>query len=315
MSEILFMPEQRGYPADYLRGRLSGRREGLIADWERLLSTADPLQGLALEEHSDEGIWRRLLAEYAWAWRQMEPKLRRTFAPYFTLVEFQTLVKVLRLHQEGGSERGAQLLEQSQLNPAIKALLLSEGGLDTVMAGLVPLLGAIDRRFYRLEEAFREEKLSGFELRLAGLCLEYQAERKMHPVMETFFRLSIDHCNLLAIAKHQRWGVDTAPTMIRGGHLSASRLEEAAKRGDGGALAELVRQAVGREVSKEDMEQLEPLLLAALTREIRRMGRCDDEIGPILDYLWRRFMEARNLGILFHGTRLDRDTVRAELVQ
>lgn len=314
MSEILFMPEQRGYPADYLRGRISGRKGGLITDWERLLATADPLQGLALEEHSDEGIWRRLLSEYAWIWRQMEPKLRLIFAPYFTLVEFQTLVKVLRLKQAGESERAAQLLEHSQLGPAIKAQLLSEREPETVIAGLVPLFAAIDRRFYLLEESFREKGLSGFELRLAGLCLEYRAGQKMHPVMDTFFRMSIDHLNLLAIAKHQRWGVAESPAMIRGGRLSPSRLEDAAKGGDGGALAELVQQAIGQEMAKEGMERLEPLLLAALTKEVHRMGRCDDEVGPILDYLWRRLMETRNLGLLFHGSRIERDILRQELV-
>lgn len=314
MSGILFMPEQRGYPADYLRGRISGRKGGLITEWERLLSAADPLQGLALEEHSDEGIWRRLLREHAWMWRQMEPKLRLAFAPYFTLVELQTLVIVLRLKQAGGGERIAQLLEQSQLNPAIKARLLEEEEQEAAIARLVPLLGAIDRKFFRLDDAVREGGSSGFELRLADIWLEQQAGRRMHPVMDTFFRLTIDHRNLVAVAKHQRWGITASPAIIRGGRLLPSRLEDAAQRGDGAALGEMVRQAVGQEVSKDQIDRPEPLLLAALTREVRQMGRCDDEIGPILDYLWRRFIEARNLGVLFHGIRLERDMVRAEMV-
>lgn len=314
VNGLLFMPDQRGYPADYLRGRIRARKESLITDWERLLAAADPLQGVRLPERSEEGIWSALLLEYAWIWRQMEPKLRLAFAPFFVLVELHTLVLVLRLRQTGNTDRAMQLLESSQLGPAVKARLMAEGEPAAVVVGLVSVLGATYRGFYRLEETFRQEGLSGFERELSSLWLEQQAGERLHPVIDTFFRLAIDQRNMVSVAKHLRWGLAQQPAIIRGGELLPSLLEEAAKAGDAAALAAMVRRMTGEEVDSSALERVEPLLLAALTRQVRRMGRRDDEIGPLLDYLWRRFMEARNLGVLFHGARLDRDTVRAELV-
>ena len=36
--------------------------------------------------------------------------------------------------------------------------------------------------------------------------------------------------------------------------------------------------------------------------------------GLVLDYLWQRIMAARNLGLAFHGTELERPALDAELI-
>ena len=68
-----------GYPAEYLYTRLRGRRAKLISNWKSLVYAAEfsewltssSYQGFA-NERTVEGMWRSLLREHQWVFRQMD---------------------------------------------------------------------------------------------------------------------------------------------------------------------------------------------------------------------------------------------------
>ena len=59
---------------------------------------------------------------------------------------------------------------------------------------------------------------------------------------------------------------------------------------------------------------LESILLGALTRKLRQAGRESEDIGLILDYVWRVYAQTRNLAVLHHGEGVDRRTLEKELI-
>lgn len=321
MRGMLRTPEGRGYPADYLRARLRGRAEYLIADWDRLLAVADPALSLPpapwrdRTPRSEEGVWRGALREFTWVYGQMEPRLRERLAPLFCWFELRTIILVLRLREGGDDPRADTLLDESLLAPGVRRALRGGGNLGEAVAATGNLFAEENEKFRGLAETFRREGRPGVEGELVTLWLEgVAAERLHHPLGELFRRL-IDLRNVVTLAKELRWRPTASPPFVRGGSLSPALLGEIATRGEPEALLPLLGRLAGRGVGEWTAANPEPPLLEAVTGEVRRWGREAGGIGPILDHLWRCYLEARNLGLLVHGGDLDRETIRRELVQ
>lgn len=77
----------------------------------------------------------------------------------------------------------------------------------------------------------------------------------------------------------------------------------------------LVRKLTGKEAGLISPGSLERLLLTWLTHNVRRWGRNPSGPGMILDYLWRCYLEARNLGLLIYCRGVGRELLREELIQ
>lgn len=309
-----------GYPADYLRARIRGRRACLTSDWESLLAADEPLaavptapQRAGFAALTKETAWLAAQREFAWLYGQMEPGERKLFAPVFGYFELRTLVLCLRNKETGNVGEIGNLLEWSLLPEKLKGILLEETGTAEGMERITAFL-AHDVFRQELKRHFCGEGLSGFERGLTDLYLMQSIGGRPNPAVAEFLRALIDTENIMSLCKQLRWRIPAPPWLSRGGRLRESDLMRVASRGEMAGLAPLVRRLTGEELPAFSPEEVEHQLLCWLGRFLRR--RCNEPsgVGLILDYLWSVRMEARNLSLLAHGRDMGREMIRAELV-
>jgi len=309
----------RGYPPEYVLARIRGRRGHLAVDWRQLLLAPEPLAELAVTRGrnwpvpgTDAEVWGELLRESAWLYAQLGPRLRPLFAPLLLLFELRTVLLCLRRRQGGDGAALGELLGHSLLAPHIKKTLEREYDVKLAVEGIAAAFGVLGFPFRRLGEVFRERGLAGFEERLTTLYLERAVAEQRHPLLAEFFRRLVDRHNLLALAKSLRWGAATPPVFVSGGSVPARRLAAAAGAEERETLA-VVRRLAGGEAELAP-ETLEPLMLSRLGGFLHAARWQPDGVGAILDYLWGCRGYARNLSLLLHGARLDRDLLAGVLL-
>jgi hypothetical protein len=318
--ELLRDMENRGYPREYLLTRIRARRGCLIDDWGSLLATAEPLAAVSVTPWrqlsvptSEEAVWTSLQSELVWVYSQMEQRTRSIFAPFFLYLELRTIILCLRRRSAGDEGDMAGLFRLSLLSARVRRILQINNDIPVCVAGLDKLFGRMAEPGTGFTMAYREGGLAAFEERLANFYLEQTAHTRLHPVLAEFFSRLIDMKNLIILAKHRRWRIETPPSFIRGGKLRASHLLDAARAPEMTGVSRLLRRVTGTEIDPT-AGNVESLLLTAISRMARRAGRETEEIGLILDYLWRCSMQARNLSLLVHGPEIDREVLGGELV-
>ena len=316
--ELLQSPEDRGYPGEYLLARLCGRRERFIKNWEVILLSDNPYEhlqsvqhGEMLRKHPAEDVWRRLAKEFIWVYMQMNNDLRMTFNPLFAYFEIKTLVSCFRYKiKKADKEAMESLLSYSLLSEKIKKILT--GGMD-----MVPALEVIEGLFERhpgLIEIFSTSGLKGVEERLNVVFLEDTVRSELHPVIKTFFTYVIDFKNILAVYKYRRWGISDEPLFIKGGGIEKSRLKKAVYSDEISTIRKLFPGLSKISINTSSAADIENKLLTVLTRHLRTSGREPSGIGFILNYLWRCYLEALNLGIILQGRNVEPSVIKEEIV-
>lgn len=326
--ELLYNPENRGYPVEYLISRIRGRRVFLINDWETLVLSDSPREYLAssrfggtMTDKSPEGGWRELMREFRWVYLLMDQGLRRIFLPFFFYSELRTLFTCLR-HKRAKEETSIEEVLVDGLLPerARKALKESETLLAAIK-GIENSYGYLLASFRGIGEIFVKDGLRGVEQRVTDRYLEetvssglsYKSE--LHPVIRKFFMRIIDSRNVITLLKHMKWDMKAVPDFIKGGNISPSRLREAIEKRDAAGMSSIILRVTGTSVQKPEAVAVENSLYKAMTRFLRREGREPSGIGFVLDYLWMCSIEVRNLGTLLYGKDIDRDVIRAEMAQ
>ena len=278
-----------GYPPDYLLARVKGRRAALIDDW-----TGPTARNLAAR-WSDDQIWETLLIELAWLHRQLDDRWRRTLSPVFVVFEIKTIVLCLRNKALQRDEASARLLARSLMAAEITRALRNAPDVGSAVAAVTAALASHGEGFARLPAAYAADNLKGLENSLMRACLEYAARGRLHPAVKTFVTGLIDLRNAMLLYKHRRWSLDGSPAFITGGTVPASRLDR------------LLPPAAGA-------IPVETALLRRLTVTLDRQRRMSD-VGVLVAYIWRLYVQARNLAILHHGAELDEATLDRELIQ
>lgn len=284
-----------GFPTDYLIARIRGRGTALITDWRRLIEHGP------LPEASDERIWEALLRELAWLHAQMNRELRDTFAPLFALFEIKTIMLCLRNRAIGRAGEIARLLERSLLADDVKAFLLRGPDVRFTIAALgLP----------------QNEDLPAFENGLMRLFLEDVAVRRLEPALKTFFTEFIDLRNVMLLYKHLRWSLAGRCRFISGGSVELPLLEEIARQRDDAAFDALLERVTGlATVSVAASEgALETILLRSITKRLLKSRHAAGNLALIVAYVWRLYVQARNLAVLHHGTRIEQRTLERELI-
>ncbi len=307
-------------PLPYLLARIAGRRAYLVTDWPQVLAAAEPQADLppspyrlALEGGAEAGLRSGLQREFAWVHQQMGRGLQTIFEPFFLPLELRTLFMALRLRSRG--EEGhtlAGVLRFSLLCGPVKRLLLEGTDLPAILAGVGANVDFWPGAGRALPGILQQQGLVGCEERLVNACLEHAARSRLHPAVVPFVTRLIDMENICALAKLLRWRM-AEHGFIEGGSIRGALLREAARDLVGGKARRLIGRVLGVEADPASAG-LVPLMAARLGRILRRQGREPDGIGLILDYLWRRLTETRNLSLLLHGADLDRETLEREMV-
>lgn len=318
--ELLRPMESRGYPVDYLLARIKGRRLELISDWPRM-AAADPLEALRSSRYDEvsgsspeAAVWLKFLTELDWLYRQMDERVRDIFAPVFFWFELRTLLISLRFRRGRDGRKVTELLAFSLLALRVKRVLMGGEESAAVVDALITRLTAVAERCWRLREIYRDKGDREFEDQLLTVYLEQVAGSAPHPLIREFFRAIIDMRNLLTLYKQLRWNISKPPAFVKGGDIRRSKLREIAERGELAEVTHLIHSLPGMGGTPAGRENVEHLLLGWLTRRVRRWGREPAGIGLILDYLWRCYLEALNLGLLIHGRGMEPELLAGEVV-
>ncbi len=289
-----------GVPADCLLTRIRGRRSFLVRDWDRLLLARQPLATLAAapwrEARSGAEGWHlcALQKECFWAFSRMDEPMRRATAPFFWLAEVRTLAVCLRLLTVAADLD--TLLRNSLLAGGIKDLLRNSDGSARAVAELADLLSGYDPRFAGLTDVYRSGGPGAVESALYEISLQSLARMRVNPQMRCYLALVIDSRNLITVAKRMRWQMSAIPPLLEGGALPLPRLTELFKHRDSAWLLHLAMRLGGQAPFSETAD-LERVLYEAQRWVMRRLAR-EDDIGMVLDYLWRCGNEAANIGLL-----------------
>ncbi|MDH4164344.1 MAG: V-type ATPase subunit [Nitrospirota bacterium] len=309
-----------GYPAEYLLTRLRGRRAKLVSNWKTLVYAPDLSGGLSalryqgfVRERTVEGMWRSLLLEHQWVFRQMDERLRAVFAPYFVHAELRTLFISLRSLAGENDRKVPEVLSHSLLSGRVKAALNAEDAAaalhrtETILCGISPRFAGIAALYEREGARAGEQELT---TRLFAAILE----APLHPVIRQFFERLVDARNVLSLYALLRAGRDEPAVFMRGGAISLDRLRGILEKGDIFSVLPVVKQASGVVIRDPEAVQVEVALYRGVTRFAKAEGRDPLGAGLILDYLWRCSLEVTNLGLLYAGKDLDREMILAELV-
>lgn len=319
--ELLQKIENRGYPTDYLLSRIRGRRANMIADWRPFLVTPDPIEYLSTTYYKDlitspgaEAVWSRLLKEHKWVYLQMNSSLQDIFRPYFQYSEIRTILFALR-YKEGREDRKIDdLLGFSLLSEEFKDILRDSEDVTSAILGVESIFSSVSDRFEGIKEISLKEGLKEVEQRLTGIYLEYMIDSGIHPVIREYFAHIIDLRNIIALYKHLWWEIKTSPHFINGGSIDPGRLGEIIKGKDIFRINSIIRKLTGLMIESPDATNVENSLLKWVRKYLVRTGRGPSGIGLILDYLWRCYIEARNLGVILNGRDIDREIISGELI-
>lgn len=299
-----------GFPNDYLITRIKGRRAALIANWKAVRA-----HGLT-PGTSDERIWEALLTELEWLYRQMNRTLRKCFASVFVLLELKTIVLCLRNKEAGRVAEIDTLLTHTLLADSLQQVLRGQSDVRSSITTLIETTAGALPGLREAGTAYTDHGLRGFEDSLVRGYLAHTATTQLHPLIRQFFGAFIDLRNVMILYKQLRWGVEDAGAFIEGGMFELSRLVQLLASKEPNSWEELAKEATALEVVPAAASEgaLETVLLTSLTQRLRQIGRDKDDVGLILDYIWRIYVHARNLAVLYHAADLGEATLERELI-
>ncbi|HEX6639858.1 MAG TPA: hypothetical protein VF215_02035, partial [Thermoanaerobaculia bacterium] len=194
-----------------------------------------------------------------------------------------------------------RLLERSLLADDVKAILLRGPDVHSTIAALgLP----------------KDEELPAFENALMRVFLEDVAGLELEPALKTFFTEFTDLRNVMLLYKHLRWSLAGRCRFVSGGSVELSLLEEIAQQRDDVAYDALLRRVIGvTTVSVAASEgALETILLRSMTNRLLKNRHAAGDLALIVVYVWRLYVQARNLAVLHHGTRIEQRTLERELI-
>ncbi len=321
-AELLETIPDSGLPGDYLYSRLKGRKAHLVPDWNEFLASRSPIEHLPvghyqriLGDRTTESLWRALLLEYGWVYRQMNQRLREVFAPFFLYADLKTIFICLRFIQGLKKDKVKQMLMPSILSDDIKKLLIQSDDIFSAVQGIEKTFLCFSKNFSGLLETMRAEGLRGVEQGMLECFLFSVVRSETDPLLKAFFRRLIDARNVLALVKLIRHGQASGHRYISGGTIAAARFDDITAGRKMEAADTLLRKLTGEPIGSHESRRIEASLYRSISRWLRRQRRTGSGKSTALDYLWRCSIDALNLGLLAYGRNLAPDAAAAELVR
>ncbi len=319
---VLETATDRGYPTEYLLSRIRGRRVYLIKDWNALLFSPAPHEALPgtryrelVSEYAREGALKGMLKEFKWVYLQMNRGLRNIFAPFFLYSEINTIILCLRHKMEKGRKTDVEdILSFSLLSEDLKEVFRKDAALPVLLDEIERQLSSLSDNAEGLNDIYVKKGLKGVEEQITDSLIDQIMTSSLHAVIKNFIASLIDMRNIIALYKYVRWAVADGTVFIRGGALPAARLQGAAQRGDMSEVIRLIYELTGIIIEESGLSGVERVLISGLTKKVRIVAKESADIGFILDYLWKIYVEAKNLSIIFYCGDLEREALKKELV-
>lgn len=319
--ELLRKIENRGYPTEYLLSRIKGRRDYLIKDWRPLIFNLSPDGYLSttryrdmVTERSAEGVWRYFQKEFNWVYFQMNKGLHNIFRPFFQYTEINTILFSLRYKAGREDKKLEELLSFSLLSEELKNIIMNSENIISAVEGVEDIFASLSDRFRGIKKIPVKFGLKEIEQRLTNIYLEHMIDSKLHPVIREYFISIIDLRNIVSLYKYLWWDIKTSPHFIRGGSINPKTLGEAMDSKDIFRIGFIIKKLTGIKIESPDATNIENCLLRWIKRSLVRVGRETSGIGLILDYLWKCYLEVRNLRIIMYSSDIDREVISAELI-
>jgi vacuolar-type H+-ATPase subunit C/Vma6 len=293
-----------------------------MKDWHRLLFSHDPYQALretryaaSITPQTRGAVWKSLLREHLWVFLQMDRGLREVFQPYFVYAELKTLLTCLRYKTQSGSTAEIeQLLALSLLSDNVKNMM-------TTVRDLPLLLETLGKNFLlpapssaSLARLFVKEGLAGVEQRITMITFTWIMSLDLHPAMKGFFTLTADLKNIITAWKHLRWSIASEPVLLEWGRIRKSVLLKIIRSREISEMVKFIHRYTGESPHEPALYHIERVLLSGMTKQTRTLARAFPDIGPVLDYLWRCYLETLNIGMVLYGQEIDRAVIQNELI-
>lgn len=246
----------------------------------------------------------------------MNHGLRECFAPVFGLFELKTIVLGVRNKAAQRTVEIERLLECSLLSDRLRQALREPPDVRSTVAAVSDALADHAPDLRDAVEAYAEQGLRGFEDCLVRGYLAHVAVTRMHPAIRAFFTSFTDLRNLMILYKHLRWEIVEEDVFIPGGTVETARFVQVAARKEYAGLEALAIEVTGpgRAPVVATEGAFESVLLGRMTRQLRKAGRDDEGVALVLDYVWRSYVQARNLAVLYHAGELGREALERELI-
>lgn len=257
-----------------------------------------------------------MLAEFEWLYGQMDRALRHRLGPVFVLFELKTIVLCVRNKVAHRAIEIDGLLARSLLGAPLRQALTDEPSVQATIAAVTAVVAAAAPAAREAADGYASGGLRGFEDGLMRGYLAHVATAPLDGTVSRFFAAFTDLRNVMILYKQLRWGIADPAAFIRGGTLEPVVFERALASKDPAVVAELSSRATGlKSLAPATTEgNLETVLLSTLAQRLHQAARAGGAVAVIVDYLWRKYAEARNSAVLLHGAGPGAGALERELI-
>ncbi len=303
-----------GYPDDYLFARIRARRALLPRQWpfglgEKGTGAAGPGAG------RQEEAWQLLQKELRWIFGQMNTRLREIFQDFFIFMELHGLLCCLRYRAAAMTDRIEERLRDSLLADEIRAALSNPEGVAAAIPRIASFFGPgfLPESWHK--ETTEVAMIKHFEAEVFRRFLQLAIARSRQAELVLFFQMQVDLRNLMVAAKHHRWAIDAPPPLLAGGLIGRKRLAAAIDLANRATLQRALAGSWAAGLQVDSYPRLEGVLLQRIGIILARRARLGGGISQTLDYLWQRYLAARNGSLAGQAGRLPAELLNEEFIQ
>ena len=308
--EFLKKVKEGDYPTDYLLTRLRIRRASLAKDWDALVG-----QGIdSIAGRSEGDIWESLLRDYHWVYDRMNKRLHEIFRPFFLYVELRTIIICLRYKKAADKNKIKNVLLLSLLSEELKYTIEDSEDIFPLLERLEGLFAAFLHRFKGLKKLYDEKGLKDVENLLVNSYVEHMMSINIHPILKIFFSYLVDMRNIITLYKYLRWDITRYPVFLHSGTIRERRLGRIFEKHQPSEIGNMMHMLTHMKTPELTGRNIEDMLMKGLSSMLKNMGKDPLSLGVILEYLWIRYITARNLNTILYGRGLQNDLIAGEII-